>query len=170
MQSSFGTTWRAIDDRRAGGASSARIEASVRPGPGTAHALRVFGEVKLDAFAFPFAGAALPLGEIVAGRPTPRDLSAHRGLRFWCRGDGKRYMLRFQLSQVRDFNVHHFVFTPGKEWRLVDVPFSALVQFPWGKPVPWTAREVSSLLITNYSAPGEEFGRFELQVDDITLY
>ena len=170
LGSSFQMDWRAINDNPAGGTSTAMMELVSGGAAGTQKALHVTGVAKVQDFPFPFAGLALPLGPISNGKPAPVDISKHTGLRFWARGNGKRYLVRPQGTDVKDFNYHHYVFTAGPEWQQHAVQFSNLVQFDWGEKVPWTGKSIAALVFVNYSAPGEDFGAIDFTVDEVELF
>ncbi len=172
LGSALTTKWQAIDDKGAGGVSTAKAELVAGGPSGSKRCLQVTGTARVESFPFPFAGAALPLGPVVDGQPTPIDLSRYHGVSFWIKGDGKQYMLRFQSEAISDFNFHHYVFTAGPEWKQVRVPFSELSQFSWGTKVPWSAArgQVSAFFIVTYGKPGESVGNFAFQVDDVSFF
>ncbi len=173
MGSSMGFQWRAIDDKGAGGVSTAKATLDPGGAEGTRQAIRVSGMVKVESFPFPFAGLGLPLGPVGKDRNIgTSDLSGYRGIQFWVKGNGKHYMLRIESNLVSDFNLHHYPFEAGREWTLVRVPFSELKQWEWGGRVPWkkAAREVRWIQLINFSAPGEQFNDLDFTVDQVALW
>jgi complex I intermediate-associated protein 30 (CIA30) len=130
----------------------------------------VHGKVTVGDYLFPMGGIGLPLGALHDHIPSPIDIAQYSGIQFWVKGDGKRYMLRVADDDVRDYNFHHHPFTTTPDWQLVRLRFADLKQFDWGQHVAWTGRNVSAFLFTNYSPPGEDFGDFELYLDEISLF
>jgi hypothetical protein len=78
-------------------------------------------------------------------------------------------MVRLQTTDAPDHNMFYFDFVSTPEWRLIEIPFTALKQGDWGPRGKFTGTGVKALLISNYSPPGEDFGRFALQIDELTL-
>jgi len=170
MHTPFGTDWREVNDKAGGGVSTADAEIVAGGANGTRHALHVHGKVSVGDYLFPMGGVGLPLGPVKDHIPKPVDISKYKGVQFWAKGDGKRYMLRVADEDVKDYNFHHYQFTTTADWQLVRIPFAELKQFDWGQRVGLTGHQVSSFLITNYSPPGEDFGTFEIFVDEISLF
>lgn len=170
LTSASGSRWHAVDDSAAGGASKAKIGRVDGGAASTRAALHIVGEAKLKDFPFPFAGARLALGKVIDGEPTPVDISGYAGIEFWAKGDGKPYLLRVLSTTVKDYDYHYFNFTSERAWKKYRVPFSSLQQFPWGEKIAWSGKDITALMFTNYSAPGEEPGAIELFLDEVQLY
>jgi len=94
----FGTDWRAIDDAKGGGSSTATVAIVDGGANHSKKALRATGTVKVANYPFPFAGAGLPLGKVENHVPTPSDLSKHRGIRFWVKGDGTLLLRNYNTT------------------------------------------------------------------------
>ena len=89
IASGFGSGWRSSCDQVFGGASSAAVELADGGAEGSAHALRIYGELKPGAPLL-FGGAMFyPGDEPMASS----DLSAWSGLRFRARGSDRDYVL-----------------------------------------------------------------------------
>jgi len=170
LHTPFGTDWRAVNDKAGGGVSTADTEIVAGGANGSGHALHVHGKIIVGDYLFPMGGIGLPLGPVKDHIPSPIDISKYAGIEFWVKGDGKRYMLRVSDEDVKDFNFHHYPFTTTGDWQLVRLKFSELKQFDWGQRVGWTGHAVSAFMFTNYSPPGEDFGPFELYIDEISLF
>jgi hypothetical protein len=163
--------WLPLTDERAGGGSTVELAHATEGAAGSAGSLRIRGDVPLKDFPFPYAGTRLQFGESTKdGKPPVRDLRAYQGIEFYARGDGKEYCVRAISSDVRDHNYHHYAFRAGPEWTKHRVRFDELVQFEWGRRVAWNGAQSEGLLITNYTAPGEEPGSIELYVDEIRFF
>jgi hypothetical protein len=178
LVTSFGATWSTIDDKQLGGDSSAAA-ALVRPGAkSTGQAMRISGEIRTGTFPFPFAGVVgsltPPKDKKAApkGRSSGLDLSRHSGVRFWARGDGKRYQVRLFSARVPDFNQPSASFVAATGWHQYEVPFSEFQQLKFGSQVPWAdaAKAIIALGFMASSQPGAAVGAFDISVDEISFF
>ena len=152
--------WIALGDDLLGGTSSLFLETVPGGRKGSGHALRMHGEVAPAPPAF--AGAWAPLDG--GGRTV--DLSAFDGLRFVARGEGSfQAGLRSGLSRATANFMSSF--TPGPEWKTVEIPFDRLAPVgPGSAGARWNPQEVHYLGIT--TSPGAR-GPFRLEIDDVEL-
>jgi hypothetical protein len=152
--------WITLGDELLGGTSTLALE-HVPAGPrGTGRALRLRGSVGSTPHAF--TGAWAPLD----GQGRPADLRAFDALRFRARGEGT---FRAGLRCGRGQAMANFMasFTPGREWKAVEIPFDRLSAVgPGSSGAVWTPQEVHWLGIT--TSPGAD-GRFLLEIDDVEL-
>lgn len=111
----------------------------------------------------PYAGVILPLSR--AG-VEPVDLTEWRGVRLEARGDGRPYELRFRGPG----GLWRAEIAAGPEWRVVEVPFSALrpVAGRDGAPGPaWTGEAVFELRLGGGRPAGSMLW---MEVDNIAFY
>ena len=162
--------WKAIDDKPLQGISTAQTRVIDGGADGTSRALQVSGSSAVWFFPFPFAGVAAPLGTVLDGVPTPRDISGYNGLEFWARGDGKDYLVRFQTDDVSDWNYFHATFRAEPQWKKITIPLASLEQYTWGQRVPWNGSAVAALHFVTNSAPGKDIGRYEFVLDQVRFY
>ncbi len=159
----WGGRWVASEDRVAGGKSEA--EPSVAAG-----LLRVEGEVREGFQWGPWAGVA------VWWHPERRiavDASAFIGFELRVRGTPRPYTFTVQRAAVKDFNVFSTRLAVGEEWSEVRVPFDGLRQIGFGKPLEWSAADLTGLAIDARNVPMAGFGAFgpfSLEIDWIRLY
>lgn len=165
-----GKSWAAITDEPAGGASTVTMEFVDDGANGTKKSMHLKGNVRLENFPFPFSGARVAIGVIEGPEAKGIDVTKFEGIEFWTKGDGKEYMIRVMDERIRDFNFHHYKWKTTSEWERHRVAFKDLAQFDWGDPTEWNGQKIKGLMITNYSAPGEEHGDMSLFMDEITLY
>src|SRR5207237_265779 len=66
----------------------------------------------------------------------PKDLSGYTALRFWVKGDGKKYRVRLGRVAVEDYCDFEYTFIAPKEWTLITAPLEQFTQPKWGKQVP----------------------------------
>jgi hypothetical protein len=102
--------------------------------------LHVQGQLKTG-FMFPFMGfqTQTPPGAAVM------DWSAHKGVRFTARGDGKVYRLNVLLKSVRDHDEYGAEFVATKDWKVFEIPFSKLTQLGFGRRVKWDSKTVGGI-------------------------
>lgn len=150
--SGLGSGWNETTDAMIGGASTVDLAVVEGGADGSAHALRITGDVAPGA-PVSWAGAILFPG----ARPMePVDLSATRGLGFHARGAGAAFQV--------------FVFTRGGGQAPAARPFA--VREVWDEVfLPWEAfpgvdpAEITAIVIAAGPAPGP----FELLVDGVML-
>ncbi|HEY9237160.1 MAG TPA: amidohydrolase family protein [Phenylobacterium sp.] len=126
----------------------------------TDHALSI--AARMSAKDKPNAGVIIPLSR---GSVQPVDVSAFKGVRFEIRGDGGAYSVGFNTlngswsSQVAG----------GADWRVVDVPFTALEREKSRVAAtgPWTGKDVLEVTIDGGRAAGEKMW---VEVDNVTFY
>lgn len=165
-----GKSWAAITDKPAGGASTVTMEFADDGANGTKKSMHLEGDVVLENFPFPFSGARVAIGVVDGPKAKGIDVNKFEGIEFWTKGDGKEYMIRVMDERIRDFNFHHYKWKTTSEWKHHRVPFKDLAQFDWGDPTEWDGKKVKGLMITNYSAPGEEHGDMSLFMDEISFF
>lgn len=120
----FGS-WMAASDETmgAGGHSTAAIAVVESGANGSKGALEVSGTVAAGA-PFAFAGAWFTPGTHMM---EPANLSAHKEIRFWAKGDGRSYTLVVLSAQQNGQQgpPPMVTFTAGPEWKQYTFPFSA---------------------------------------------
>lgn len=160
-----GNPWQSMSDEVLDGRSSASILPVDDGAGGTA--LRIEGEVRLGEFPFSFAGAAAPMGPVVAGSPLPVDVSCWEGVELRVRGDGGRYALILQTAGIDDYAHYQTVLRTTTDWETVLVSLDALRQPVWGERRPWDSTALTGLVISTYTLPGKEHGPFWVEIDDL---
>lgn len=110
--------------------------------------------------------APWPYAALVASFPIT-DFEPVAALRFWTKGDGKRYGLSMQRSSVHDYAFPIATFEAPREWTLVELKSSDFKQPDWGQKVPGPFSDAIGLAF----APGPQFDDedFDLWIDDVEL-
>jgi chitinase len=110
--------------------------------------------------------APWPYAALVASFPVT-DFEPVGTLRFWAKGDGKRYGLAIQRSSVHDYAFPLALFTAPSEWTLVELRTSDFKQPDWGQKVSGPFTDAIGLAF----APGPQFNDedFDLWIDDVEL-
>jgi hypothetical protein len=157
-----GTEWTTYSDKSAGGTSTAWLQMVPGGAPGSTKALRLEGTVTPD-FQYGYAGARA----LINPDGTPRDLSRYQGVRFWVRGNEDVYKLQIIKASVSGFNDFQKPFLAPAKWTLVEVPFEALRQPPWGHQTPWSSRDIRGVGI--HTADGL-LGEYFVEIDQIEFY
>jgi imidazolonepropionase-like amidohydrolase len=147
----FGVGWDTTTDARSGGRSVVKMEVVADGANGSHGALRLTGEV-MPGFAFPFSGVLFFPG---AAPMRAANLSAHKALRFWAKGDGQTYQVMFYLSRFANRPVTRD-FIAGPQWTQIEVPFAQL-------------GDVDGSDITAFEWAATRTGEFELALDDVQL-
>jgi imidazolonepropionase-like amidohydrolase len=113
-------SWMPSPDNFAGGNSTGSLEVVTGGAKGSGHALKVAGTIG-DAVPFAWYGAAWSPGALPMA---PVDLSAHAGINFWTKGDGKTYRVMI-FSQGKGFEPLIRTFVAGPEWGEVSFDWAA---------------------------------------------
>ncbi|MBI3822484.1 MAG: CIA30 family protein [Planctomycetes bacterium] len=108
---------------------------------------------------WPWAVLDLPFGD------DAKDLTAYTHLRFWAKGDGKKYRVRLGREVVKYYCDYEYTFVAPKEWTRVAAPLSEFTQPKWGKQVPRGYKDVTKLGFLAL-APGDDED-FELRFTDV---
>ncbi len=167
LASDWGGRWVFFGDSVApNGKSSGQVERSTVDG---ATVLRVKGTVA-EGFTYgAWAGAMLridPDGKRVV------DASKHTGLKLRVRGTPRPYSLTVNCAAVKDFNVFNVPLSVTSKWAEVEVPFASLQQIGFGKPVTFTAKDLTGFNIDarNFFMGQPTYGDFLLEIDWIRVY
>lgn len=110
--------------------------------------------------------APWPFAALVASFPAT-DFSPVQSLRFWTKGDGKRYGVALQRSSVHDYAFPIALFQAPTEWTQVELPLSDFNQPNWGQKVAGPFTDAIGLSFT----PGPQFDDedFDLWIDEVEL-
>jgi hypothetical protein len=109
---------------------------------------------------WPWAGVDLAFGD-----DAPKDVSAYTHLRFWAKGDGKKYRVRLGRDAVKDYCDYEYAFVVPKEWTRISAPLAEFTQPKWGKQIPRGFKDVKMLGFLALS-PGDDED-FELRFTDV---
>ena len=158
--------WMVFTDAGMGGKSTLQISIASGGAPGSRNFLRITGSLTSDFQWGGFAGtrAALQSDE------SPVNVGAYSGVRFYARGDGKKYRLLVGKANVKDGNHFGYEFTAPSEWTLIWVPFAQLAQSPlFGTQVSWSPENVTAVGFLARAEPGAS-SEVKLEIDNIGFY
>lgn len=152
MTTRFGSGLSPSTDAMRGGTST--VELRVVPGgaSGSKQALAVTGETKGDS-GFAWAGVMFSPGAVAM---TPANLSSKKTLRFFVKGDGKRYRVMI-FARHLGFMPAMRSFVAGTQWTLVSMPIADFDGLD--------GRDVMGILWTG----GPQPGKFAFTIDQIEL-
>lgn len=110
----------------------------------------------------PWPWAALTTG---VGSGAKADLSGVTAVRFWIKGDGKKYRLALSREAVTDYANFAKEFDAPTEWTQMEIKLADLRQASWGKPVEraWTDVKVLEFGAMTADSP------FDLYIDNVEL-
>ena len=148
----FGAGWMVTTDSMAGGKSVGKMDVVAGGAEGSKSALRITGEV-LQGFAFPWSGAMFSPGAIPM---QPANLSSHKAIQFWAKGDGQMYQVML-FSKKLGYRPATQNFVAGSEWKQITLPFAS-----------FGAIDGSDIMAIAWTA-GPKTGKFELELDSIRL-
>ncbi|MCL2191223.1 MAG: CIA30 family protein [Treponema sp.] len=155
--------WFAMDDQGApdfGSSTAEMTEIEI----GGVEAFHIAGEVT-DTFQWGFAGFG-----IHPDAATVEMLRVTEAISFMVRGDGQRYSIQFQTSDVRDYGFFWVLFdTEADEAVRITIPMRNFMQPGWASPVGRLRQDrVTGLQWQTHESwrPGP----FELSIWDVRLY
>ena len=70
------------------------------------------------------------------------DMSGSTGISFWMKSDSKVYF-EVELTGIKDACDYYIYLDPYPEWTLVELSWSDLAQYTWGKKVTWDLKELT---------------------------
>jgi hypothetical protein len=105
------------------------------------------------------------LVELDFGADGPKDLSGYNSLRFYAKGDGKKYRVRLGRAAVEDYCHFEYAFVAPKEWTLITCAMDQFAQPKWGKQIAKGFKDVTSIGFMAL-APGNDES-FDLRFDDV---
>jgi len=117
---------------------------------------------KLGRNVAPWPWASLSTGVAMGSKG---DLSGVKAVRFWVKGDGKKYRLALAREAVTDYANFAKSFQAPKEWTQIEIPLDALRQADWGKKVDRAWNDVKSLEF----APLDAEQDYDLHIDNVEL-
>ena len=123
----------------------------------SAHCARLEVELK-SGVQYPFAGFGTGFAV--------KNLSDYEGVRFYAKGEGA-WSCQVPTTPTSTENNHYSSpFKVGKDWTLVELPFSGFSQ-TWGTPKPWDPTQVTGV---GWNALGQPGTKSYLCVDNIEFY
>jgi imidazolonepropionase-like amidohydrolase len=146
----FGAGWEISTDLIFGGKSTAEMSVVAGGAEGSKYSLRISGEVA-PGYAFPWAGTQFSPGPAPMA---PANLSAHKAITFWAKGDGQTYRIML-FAQSLGYIPTAQTFVAGPEWKRYRFDFSS---FPGLDP-----RGLMAIIF----AAGPQPGKFTFQIDDV---
>jgi imidazolonepropionase-like amidohydrolase len=155
-ETKFGSGWMVSTDSIMGGKSTGEMKVIDGGANGGAnkdpHSLDVSGTID-GGLPFAWAGVMFSPGD----QPfSPVNLSAHKSISFWAKGDGQTYrILIFTASGGR--MPSQKTFEAGKEWKKITFPFSDFNGTD--------GHDIASILFVG----GPAAGKFDFQIDEIRL-
>jgi chitinase len=95
------------------------------------------------------------------------DFEPVASIRFWAKGNGKRYGLAIQRSSVHDYAFPLALFTAPEQWTQIELKTADFKQPDWGQKISGPVTDAIGLAF----APGPQFDDedFELWIDDVEL-
>jgi chitinase len=159
LKSALGGSWSASFDKNGLGTTMLPDPPAWSDGGKNGRAWHTWGHFGKSRAPWPFAA-------LVASFPVT-DFEPVAALRFWARGNGKRYSVALQRSSVHDYAFPLALFEAPAEWTRVELPLSAFAQPSWGQQVPGPYGDVIGVAF----APGPQFDDepFELWIDEVEL-
>ena len=154
--------WSPYDDKANGGSSViTKTSEYVKSGDRDVLSVTIKGNVT-NKYQYGFCG--------LSADPDPATLKAIRegsGITFLAAGDGKKYRVKVETSDITDYNMFGKEFTApkGKPVEIV-VPFKSLTQEPWGIKKKF---DPSKIVKVSFQTIGQPIPSYELTVTDLKV-
>src|SRR6185436_15886579 len=153
-----GAAWAASADQSNLG-SQARFEMKNGGAEGKGRAGYFAGHLGRNVAPWPWASLSVDM----KADQSPTDISSVKAIRFWVKGDGKKYQVRLPRNAVKDFANFGASFDAPSQWTKVEIPLDTLKQPDWGQQLPKTWADVRALEFQ----PTVTDSDFELFIDNI---
>lgn len=128
-------------------------------GHASAHALRLWGHFGKSRAPWPFAALVADF--------EATDFTTVKALRFWAKGNGKKYSASIHRLAVHDYAFPAASFPVTEAWALVELPLGDFKQPGWGQKVEPAFTDVNGIAFQ--PAPEFDDQDFDLWVDDLEL-
>ncbi len=146
----FGFGWQVSTDAMTGGKSTARFKVVTGGAGDSKHSLSITGKI-VEGIEYAWAGAMFIPGRFPM---MPADMSSHKRLTFWAKGDGKTYHAML-FAQSRGWNASIRTFTAGPKWKEFGFPLSEFDGMD--------GHDLTGVFFGGGAASGE----FAFQIDDV---
>ena len=108
------------------------------------------------------------IGQALNPNGRPIDVSQYQVLTFYAKGDGKSYSVKIETDSVDDYDHHQFIFTAFEEGRQFVIPLSSFIQQGWGKPIPFTGKDVK--IVSWVTASKTHDNSVNLSIDNAAFF
>ncbi len=167
-QTAFGGLWFVYDDGNNGG------DSIVKPKPfgpikgdgatGSSYFARITGTVTTK-YQYGFIG----LGCDFVSNIGIMDISAYNGIKFFARGDGKKYSIKLRTMNVKDYDYFSYTFPTTDKWQEIKIPLKSFNQEGWGQK-KLLSDALKSFYGIQFQTIGQPISSVELDIDNVCLY
>ena len=159
LDNQLGVTWHFYTDQDAAGASTITTEPAERvqsPGSDSDHALSFDFTFSRGDYAWdPFVGTGTSV-------PGDVEVGEYEGLSYSYKGAA--HAVRFETSNVKDYDFYVMNVPAATEWTKVTVPFAATAQAGYGEEVEW---DPALLTTINWHIVGADGASGSFALDDV---
>lgn len=152
MDAKFGAGWTQSTDSIAGGKSKVELSVVSDGANGSAHALKITGEI-VKAFAYPWAGAMFTPG---AAPMEPANLSHYSQITFWAKGEGQPARI-LVMAKSLGYMPAYQDFNPGPQWKQFTFAFASFNGI--------AGSDITAIIFSG----GPDAGPFSFEIDDVRL-
>ena len=153
-------TWSASFDKNSlGTVFNPEPTAWGNAGHESAHALHMWGHFGKSRAPWPFAALVADF--------EPTDFSPVRAIRFWAKGNGKKYSAALHRLAVHDYAFPIAIFPATATWAAVELPLGDFKQPNWGQKLDASWVDVNAIAFQ--PAPEFDDEDFDLWIDDLEL-
>jgi hypothetical protein len=154
--------WSTYDDKGNGGSSIITLNAANETVEGTEALVATATGSVTTKYQYGFVGMiATPDKEILSG------LVEGKGIRFKTSGDGLKYRVRVETSDITDFDYYGKEFTAPKGTpKEVVLKYSDLVQEPWGAQKKF---DRSKIVKVSFQTVGQPIKAFSVKIIDLMV-
>ena len=155
----LGGTWSASFDKNSLGTTFNPEPITWAKGGHTGNALHMWGHFGRNRAPWPFAALIADF--------EPTDFSPVQSLRFWTKGNTKKYSASLHRAAVHDYAFPSVSFAAPTAWTLVELPLPTFAQPNWGQKLDPSWSDVTAIAFQ----PSAEFDDqdYDLWIDDLEL-
>ena len=103
---------------------------------------------------------------------TPVDASNYQGVKITYQGSNVPFGLSVYHNEVKDWDHFSATIQPSESWATIEVPFSQLKQFGFGRQTQWSAKSLAGLSLVWRTMPGQQLSsnKNTLQISNISYF
>lgn len=155
-------SWVTFDDKGNGGSSTITMADSTETAGGKTYAAKAFTGKVTTAYQYGFVGSiATP------NAATLEIAKGATGITLKVVGDGKKYRVRVETSDIKDFCYYGKEFTATADITDLTIPFKSLTQETWGVKKSFNSAKVTQV---SFQTVGQPISSFAFKIVDLAFY
>jgi endoglucanase len=155
--------WNAYTDSANGGSSTVKFSSATETVDGKEYLVFTATGAVTTKYQYGFIGIA-----VAPDQPTLQILKTGKGITFKTKGDGKKYRVKVETSDVKDFDMYGYVFVaPTDKAAEITVKFSDLTQEGWGAKKKFNPANIVQI---SFQTIGQPIPSYSIKLFDLKAF